>query len=68
MAKTKEQCPECSTWTLSFLKPNADIIYAEKERLRKNGKKKSFEETVNLMISEWKVFRDVENAIENNKK
>ncbi len=67
MPKTKLQCPECSTWTLSFLKPNADIIYKEKERLRSIGKKKSFEETVNLMIAEWKTDRDVEQAINNKK-
>lgn len=58
MAKTKEQCPECSTWTISFLKPNADIIYAEKERLRRLGKKKSFEEVVNKIISEWGISKD----------
>lgn len=67
MSKTKEQCPECSTHTVSFLKPNADIVYAERERFRKIGKRKTIEETVNLMIAEWKVFKDVEGAINNGK-
>ncbi len=67
MSKTKLQCPECSTHTISFLKSNIDIVYDEQTRLKKIGKAKSVEQTVNLMIAEWKVFRDVEQAINNKK-
>jgi hypothetical protein len=66
MAKTKKQCPECSTHTISFLKKNIDVIYDEQNRFKKLGKAKSVEQTVNLMIQEWKTDRDVENAIKNN--
>ena len=68
MAKTKKQCPECSTHTISFLKTNIDLVYDEKNRLKKIGKSKSIEQTINLMVAEWKVFKDVENAINNNNK
>jgi len=50
MARKKEQCPDCSTHTITFNPKNVDIIYAKKEEYRKSGNRKTIEQIVNILI------------------
>lgn len=52
MPKTKEQCPECCTFTVSFTSSNCDYIYALQAKLKSKKKRNvSFENAVNEIIA-----------------
>ncbi len=69
MAKTKKECPSCCTYTITITEENCNTLWKEQTSLKiARDRHTTIERLINRIIMEWKVDRDVENAINNNKK
>ena len=50
MAKSKIQCPDCCTYTITFTKENCQKILNAQGDLLKQGKRRSVEQVVNKLL------------------
>lgn len=55
MAIKKIDCPECSTHTITINPSNTKVIADFKAEYLANGRRRSVEQIVNKIISEWAI-------------
>ena len=59
MAKTKEQCPSCSTQTISITSDNIEYIQGIQRQYQRKGKRKpSIEDVINKILTEHRFLKD----------
>ena len=59
MPKSKEQCPSCCTYTISFTSDNCDYIEEIRKQYRLKGRSKpSVEKMANKIFSEHRFAKD----------
>lgn len=66
MPVSKEECPECSTHTVTFSEKAAGIIYDLSAQGVKRRKKRSIEQIVNKLIEKTGV-KDIDELFDNAK-
>lgn len=52
MARSKKDCPECTTHTIQFTPANTAKIYDTQGKYLSKGKRKSVEQIVNILIAQ----------------
>lgn len=53
----KDECPECSTHTITINPSNTKVIAEFKAEYLANGKRRNVEQIVNKIIGEWAINR-----------
>lgn len=64
----KEDCPECSTHTVTFNPRATEIIENEKKAYLKKGKRRSVEQIVNKIILQWDFANEHQKKEDNDEK